>query len=79
MRSFQDTFKTRKRSFINAFSICMTVPLKNNGNRYRTYKYKALQCKIENLIEFLKQSYYKGVYGKLSSISTSSKYCWSLF
>ena len=27
MRSFQDTFKTRKRSFIGAFSIRMTVPL----------------------------------------------------
>ena len=26
MRNFQDTFETRKRSFINAFSICMTVP-----------------------------------------------------
>ena len=28
MRNFQDTFKTRKRSFISTFSICMTVPLK---------------------------------------------------
>ena len=27
MRNFQDTFKTRKRSFISAFSIRMTVPL----------------------------------------------------
>ena len=27
MRNFQDTFKTRKRSFISAFSTCMTVPL----------------------------------------------------
>ena len=27
MWNFQDTFKTRKRSFISAFSICMTVPL----------------------------------------------------
>ena len=27
MRNFQDTFETRKRSFIGAFSICMTVPL----------------------------------------------------
>ena len=30
MLNFQDTFKTRKRSFISAFSICMTVPL-NKG------------------------------------------------
>ena len=27
MRYIQDTFETRKRSFISAFSICMTVPL----------------------------------------------------
>ena len=39
MLNFHDTFETRKRSFINAFSICITVPLiikilqdsKNNG------------------------------------------------
>ena len=28
MRNFQDTFETRKRSFISTFSICMTVPFK---------------------------------------------------
>ena len=27
MQNFQNTFKTRKRSFISVFSICMTVPL----------------------------------------------------
>ena len=27
MLHFQDTFETRKRSFISAFSVCMTVPL----------------------------------------------------
>ena len=27
MRNLQDTFETPKRSFISAFSICMTVPL----------------------------------------------------
>ena len=26
MLNFPDTFKTRKRSFIRAFSFCMTVP-----------------------------------------------------
>ena len=31
MRKFQDTFKTLKRSFISAFSICMIVLL-YNGN-----------------------------------------------
>ena len=29
MQSFEDTFETRKRSFIRAFSICMTVTLNN--------------------------------------------------
>ena len=29
MRNFQDTFETRMRSFISAFSVCMTVPLNN--------------------------------------------------
>ena len=28
MQSFQNTFKLRKRLFISAFSICMTVPLR---------------------------------------------------
>ena len=32
MRNFQDTYETRKRSFISAFSICMTVPLKELQN-----------------------------------------------
>ena len=27
MRNFQDTFETRKQSFISAFSICMTVSI----------------------------------------------------
>ena len=27
MRNFQATFETRERSFVSAFSICMTVPL----------------------------------------------------
>ena len=29
MENFQDTFETRKQSFISAFSICMSVPLKS--------------------------------------------------
>ena len=27
MRNFQDTFEMCKRSFVSAFSICMTLPL----------------------------------------------------
>ena len=30
MRNFHDTFETYKRSFICAFSICMTVPLRTH-------------------------------------------------
>ena len=29
MRNFQDNFETCEQSFISAFSICVTVPLKN--------------------------------------------------
>ena len=36
MRNFQDTFKTFKRSFISAFSVCMTVPLKYHNNQLGT-------------------------------------------
>ena len=32
MQNFQDTFETRKRSFISAFLICMTVPSKEPRN-----------------------------------------------
>ena len=30
MRNFQDTFGTLNQSFISAFSICMTVPLRSD-------------------------------------------------
>ena len=39
MRNFQDIFETRKRSFITAFSICMTVPLNP------TFQWKKVQQK----------------------------------
>ena len=38
MRNFQDTFETRKRSFINAFSICMTVPSKYQTKRKNSHR-----------------------------------------
>ena len=52
--------------------------LKSNRNCYYTYKHKTLQWKLENLLEFSKQRYYKRVSGKLPSVSTSSKCHWSL-
>ena len=37
MRNFHDTFETRKRSFISAFSVCMTVPLSSDHlNEFKT-------------------------------------------
>ena len=33
MQNFQDTFETLKRSFISAYSVCMTVPLKYHNNQ----------------------------------------------
>ena len=30
MRNFHDTFETRKRSFMGAFSICMIAPLRDH-------------------------------------------------
>ena len=46
MRSFQDTFETRKRSFISAFSICMTVPLTKHGLLVNQIKNALLPEKI---------------------------------
>ena len=44
MRTFQDTFETRKRLFIGAFSICMAVPLSNS--------YVDLSFNFTNLLAF---------------------------
>ena len=47
MRSFQDTFETRKQKFISVLSVCMTVPLisvlgyfplKNIFNKYTSQR-----------------------------------------
>ena len=37
MQNFQDTFEARKRSFISAFSICMTVPLNRHGHEISAF------------------------------------------
>ena len=48
MQNFQNTFETRKRSFISAFSICMTVPLSNvAGKTPRTHLFFRKQCGIK--------------------------------
>ena len=38
MRNFQDTFAIRKRSFISAFSSCMTVPLRPENKTFEGHK-----------------------------------------
>ena len=67
MRNFQDTFKTRKRSFISTFSICKAVPLRplyHNKNTVfnQWYHYKALHG-------LLLASNYKIHAGKLSTFT----------
>ena len=37
MRYFEGTFKTRKQSFVGAFSICVTVPLNENRKDANDY------------------------------------------
>ena len=57
MRNFQDTFETRKRSFISAFAICMTVILiKADRKFYKLYKTIAPESNIA-LFTFLKLIY----------------------
>ena len=38
MRNFQDIFETRKRPIISGFSICMTVPLRENADQKKLSK-----------------------------------------
>ena len=45
MRNFQDTFETRKGSFIGAFSSCMTVSL-YSLNVYSLHYVKSAQMRI---------------------------------
>ena len=63
MQNFQDTFETRKRSFICAFSICMTVPLRKPNKV--TLECKNLQKQQSFYIERANSLYrvsYKKVY-----------------
>ena len=60
MRNFQDSFETRKRSFIIAFSICMPVPLRvqmfkqgDSSSRWKNDGYFSEQVLRQNLRCFL--------------------------
>ena len=63
----------KNENLITAKNEVFKKRFKNNRNCYYTYKYKALQEKLQNLIESSKQSYYKRASQKPSSVSTYSK------
>ena len=58
MRNFQDTFETRKRSFIGAFPVCMTVPLMqlidqisfNINTRNKLFLKRILKCERAKIL-----------------------------
>ena len=51
MINFQDIFETRKRPFINAFSICMTVPLieQSKQSKYSLIKATKFISEVNNV------------------------------
>ena len=52
MQNCQDTFETRKRSFVSTFSICMTLSLKLNGI-FKTKKWITVTDDfMENILNF---------------------------
>ena len=47
MRNFQDSFETRKRSFVSVFfSICITIPLIGN----KTAENVGILCKAKSIM-----------------------------
>ena len=50
MQNFQYTFKTCKRSFINAFSVCMAVPLSELRRIYHIRRSQLRDRFQENLL-----------------------------
>ena len=68
MQNFQDTCKTRKRSFISAFisdhlSICMTVPLRTATYTY--FRKTEVFCKkgvLKNFAKFTGKHLYRSLF-----------------
>ena len=51
--NFQDSFETRKRLFINAFSICMTLPLSKYKWKTRYDHQKNIESKVHTINKYL--------------------------
>ena len=74
MRIFQDIFETRKRSFISAFSICMTVPLSKDHDQETSknfwhYRKKFIEIPSRILPEFDKQKCYNYFRKSLAAVN----------
>ena len=65
MRNFQDAFETRKRSFISAFSICMTVPLSTNPSGI-LIKIKLKKKLYEHSFNVIQNRFYRGHHDNLN-------------
>ena len=50
MRNFRDTFESPKLSFINAFLICVSIPLKKPGTFQNTYRFQFIPSFITTSI-----------------------------
>ena len=66
MENFQDTFETPKRSFISAFSVCMTVPEKLENYEFsrfllcrQLYRFKDTKRIALDYTEFRNQVHYR--------------------
>ena len=66
MENFQDTFETPKRSFISAFSVCMTVPEKLENYEFsrfllcrQLYRFEDTKRIALDYTEFRNQVHYR--------------------
>ena len=62
MENFKGTFETRKRSFISAFSICMTVPLsviRNYNNEQTSTQFFLIRNSVATLVATFSSNFIK--------------------
>ena len=67
MQNFEDTFETRKRSFIRTFSICMTVTLNNLLQTMTRVKSAQIQSFFWSVFSHIQPEH-----GEIRSISSCS-------